>query len=91
MCLDTDDGSFSQFVQTKYETLCTHNWKKYIILNTVCKNIPYYPSIIQFSQSDIPSVLQLFLIFFGTGFEVSTVVRIHNVVWVRMLYSLVYG
>jgi hypothetical protein len=38
-----------------------------------------------------PPVLQLFLIFLGTGFEVLTVVRIHNVVWVRILYSLVCG
>ena len=30
-----------------------------------------------------------FLIIFGTGFEVFTVVSIHNVVWVRTSYSLV--
>jgi len=29
----------------------------------------------------------LFLIFFGTGFEVLKVVRIHNVIWVRTLLS----
>jgi len=35
--------------------------------------------------------LQLFLIglFFGTGFEVLKVVRIHNAIWFRTLYSLV--
>jgi len=31
-----------------------------------------------------------FLIIFGTGFEVLTVVRIHNVDWVRTPYSLVH-
>ena len=31
-----------------------------------------------------------FLIIFGMGFEVLTVVRIHNVVWVRTTYSLVH-
>jgi len=30
-----------------------------------------------------------FLIIFGMGLEVLTVVRIHNVVWVRTPYSLV--
>jgi hypothetical protein len=35
------------------------------------------------------STLQLFSIFFGTGFEVLKVVRIHNAIWVRTLYSLV--
>jgi len=32
-------------------------------------------------------VLQLFLIFLGAGFEMLTVVRIYNVVWVRLQYS----
>jgi hypothetical protein len=30
-----------------------------------------------------PSMLQLFFIFFGTGFEVLAVVRIYNAVWLR--------
>jgi len=38
-----------------------------------------------------PSTLQLFVIFFGTGFEVLKVVRIYNTVWVRTPYSLIYG
>jgi hypothetical protein len=29
----------------------------------------------------------LFLIFLGAGFEMLTVVRIYNVVWVRLQYS----
>jgi len=36
-----------------------------------------------------PSTFQ-FLIIFGMGFEMLTVVRIHNVVWVRTSYSLVH-
>jgi hypothetical protein len=39
----------------------------------------------------LPSTFHLFFIFFGTGFEVLTVVRIHNAVWVRTPYSLVHG
>jgi hypothetical protein len=35
-------------------------------------------------------MLQLFLILFGTGFKVLTVVRINNAVWVRTSYSLVH-
>jgi hypothetical protein len=35
--------------------------------------------------------LQLFLIFFGTGFEVLTVTRIYSVVWIRTPYRLVNG
>jgi hypothetical protein len=40
---------------------------------------------------NFPSMLHLFFVFFGTGFEVLTVVRIHIVVWVRTPYSLVHG
>jgi hypothetical protein len=38
-----------------------------------------------------PSMLHLFFIFFGTGFGVLIVERIHNVVWVRTTCSLVHG
>jgi hypothetical protein len=38
-----------------------------------------------------PQWLQIELVFFGTGFEVLTVMRIHNAVWVRTLCSLVHG
>ena len=50
-----------------------------------------YTALLQFSFPNVtfPSTFQ-FLIIFGTGFEVLTVVRIHNVVWVTTLYSLVY-
>jgi hypothetical protein len=34
---------------------------------------------------------QLSLIFSGTGFEVLTVMRIHNAVWIRSSYGLVHG
>jgi hypothetical protein len=37
-----------------------------------------------------PSMLQLFFILFGTRFEVLTMVRINNAVWVRTSYSLVH-
>ena len=50
----------------------------------------YCPSVIQFSNVTFPSVLEL-LIFFGRGYLVLTVVRIHNVVRVRKLYSFVHG
>jgi hypothetical protein len=36
-------------------------------------------------------MLHLFFIFFGAGFEVLTVVRMHNVVWVNTPCSLVQG
>jgi hypothetical protein len=38
-----------------------------------------------------PQTLQLFLIFFGTGFEVLTVTRIYSVVWIRTPYRLAHG
>jgi hypothetical protein len=38
-----------------------------------------------------PSTLHLFFTFVGPGFEVFTVLRIHNAVWVRILSSLVHG
>jgi len=34
-----------------------------------------------------PSTFQLFIIFFVTGYEVLTVVRIHKMVWVRTTYN----
>jgi hypothetical protein len=36
-----------------------------------------------------PTKLQVFLLFFGTRFEVLTPVGIYNAVWVRTLHSLV--
>jgi len=64
-------------------------WETYVILNTVCeKRIAL--SEIQFSQRD-DSIHTCFLKFLSTGFEVLTVVKIHNVVWFRTLYSLVHG
>jgi hypothetical protein len=38
-----------------------------------------------------PSMIHLFFIFFGTGFEVLTVVRIHNAGCVRIPCSVVLG
>jgi len=63
-------------------------WKQYIILNTISvKNVLlFYNSVFPF-----PSLLQSFLILFGTRFEVLTVVTIHNVVWVMTPYSLLHG
>jgi len=50
-----------------------------------------YTALLYFSSPSVifPSTFQ-FLIIFGTGFEVLTVVRIRNVVWVRTPYSLVH-
>jgi hypothetical protein len=42
-----------------------------------------------FLNVTFPSTLQLFLLFFATRFEVLTLVRIHNAVWVRTPHSLV--
>jgi len=53
--------------------------KKYIILNNVSEKCIALTAI-QFSQCDI-SIHTWFLIFLGTGSEVLTVVKIHNVVW----------
>jgi hypothetical protein len=44
-----------------------------------------------FLNVTFPSTLHVFIIFFGTEFEVLTVVRIRNVVWVRTLCSHVRG
>jgi hypothetical protein len=68
--------SFPQFVQeAKYEKSVHSWWKKNVALSTV----------------SVGSTLHLFFIFFGTGFEVLTVVRIHNAVRVRTPCSLVHG
>jgi hypothetical protein len=76
---------------TKYESLCTQ------LLEKVC-NMKYYVckkhiALLQFSFPCVtfPLALQLFLIFFGTGFEVPKLVRIYNVVCVRTPCSLVHG
>jgi hypothetical protein len=47
----------------------------------VCKTHTAFP-LIQFSERDISIHASLFFIFFGKGFEVLKVMRIHNVVWV---------
>jgi len=78
-----------------YVVLCTCN----LFLQFVQKvrNIKYRVcekrialSEIQFSQCD-DSIHIYFIKFLGTGFEVLTVVKIHNVVWYMTLYSLVHG
>jgi len=73
--------SFLQFVwQAKYETLCVCSWwEKYIKLKYhVCKQhtVRLYFS---FSEATFPSILQLLLIFFGTGLEVLRAIRIDSV------------
>jgi hypothetical protein len=67
-------------------------WIKYVICAVSIKKT-YCSSIIQFFQCDISmnEMLQLFLIFFGTGSEVLTVVKISNMIWVRTLYSVMHG
>jgi len=69
--------------ETRYETLCTQLVEKVCnIKYGVCKNLSVY-FVIQFPSVAFPSTHQLFLIFVGTGFEVLTVVKIHNAVSVR--------
>jgi hypothetical protein len=51
----------------------------------------YCSSGVHFSQCDISVSALIVLNILGTGFAVLTVVRIHNVVWVMTLYSLVHG
>ena len=50
----------------------------------------YFYYTIQFSNVTFPSTFE-FLIIFGIGFELPTVVRIRNVVFVRTLYGLVHA
>jgi hypothetical protein len=62
-----------------------------VLLNTVSLN-----NILRFICFSIPSVtfqstLHLFSVFFCTGSEVLTVMRLHNVVWTRTPCSLVLG
>jgi len=66
----------------------------YTVGEKVC-DIKYYVKVYtpllqcSFPNVTFPSTLQ-FLIIFGTGFEVLTMVRIHNVVWVRTPYSMIH-
>jgi len=54
-------------------------------------NVKIYTALLQFSFLNVtfPSTFQ-FLIIFGMGFDVLTLVTIHNVVWVNTPYSLVH-
>jgi len=62
--------------EAKHETKCTQLvQKEYGIKYSVCKTHTALP-VIQFSQNDPPSTLQLFLIFCGTVSEVLTVMRL---------------
>lgn len=75
------------FIHTVWNTVYTQlervHYTKYCLYKI-------YSSIIQFSEANISSNASVLNIF-GTGFEGPTVVRIHNVVWVRLVYSLVHG
>jgi len=81
---------YLSFLETKYATQCTQLVEKYVVLNNMTVKLN---TILEFSFPSVtfPSTFQLFLTFLGTGFEMFTVVRIHNVVWVRTLYNLVHG
>jgi hypothetical protein len=75
---------------TKNETLCIQFVEKlHVVKYCVCQK---HTALVSFCFPNLtfPSMLQLFLLVFGTGFEVLTVVKINNVVWVRTLYSLVH-
>jgi len=78
------------FLETKYATQCTHLMEKYVVLNNTTIKLT---TILEFSFPSVIllSAFQLFLIFLGTGFEMFTVVRIHNVVWVWTPCNLVHG
>ena len=58
------------------------------LLSTGLKWIPF---IFHFLDMACPFMLQLLLIFCGTGFYVLSLVRIHNMVWVRTPWRLVYS
>jgi hypothetical protein len=66
-----------------------HNWwKRNVVLNSLSlKKILHFP----FYQHDtsIQNLLVLYILLYG--FEVLTVVRIHNAVWVRTPRSQVHG
>jgi hypothetical protein len=47
--------------------------------------------VFQLPNATFPSTVHLFFIFFGTGFEVLIVARIHIAVWCRTPYSVVRG
>ena len=74
---------------TKNETLCAKFVEKLRdVKYCVCQK---HTALVSFCFPNLtfPSTLQ-FLLFFGIGFEVLTVVKINNVVWVRTLYCLVH-
>jgi len=80
---------FFSLCETKYETPCTQLMENVCdIKYCVCKKILlFYNSFFPVWR---PSTFQ-FIIFFGTGFEVHAEARIHNVVCIRTVYSLVHG
>jgi hypothetical protein len=75
----------------KYETLCTQLVDK--VCDMCCVHRQKHIANLSFSFPNVtlPTIHQLFLIFFGTGFEVFTVVGINRVVWVRTSCSLING
>jgi hypothetical protein len=81
---------FLSLCETKYERLCT-------LLVEVVGDVKYcvcktHTALLEFIFPNVtfPSTLQLFLIFFGAGLEVLTVVRIPNGDCVRTSYSVVH-
>jgi len=80
---------FLSLCETKYKTPCTQ------LVKNVC-DIKYYVCkkhtavLYSFFPVWLPSTFR-FIIFFGTGYEALTEARIHNMVWIRTLFSLVQG
>jgi hypothetical protein len=62
-----------------------------VVSNTVSlKNILHFLQF-SFPNMTFSNTLHFFFMFFGTGVEVLTVVRIHSAVWIRTPCSLVHG
>jgi hypothetical protein len=53
----------------------------------MCLKYAAVPVKFSFPNVAFPATLQFFLTFFGTGFEVLTVERIHNATCVRQCYE----
>lgn len=71
---------------------CVHKWWRwYVVIYIV--SINKFTAFLYFGVMNVTfsSSLQLFFIFFGTEFEVLTVLMFHNAVWGRTPYSLVHG
>jgi hypothetical protein len=81
---------FLSLFETKHETHCAESVQKLCDTESCLQKRTV---LLSFSFLNVPfqSVLQLFLIFFGTGSEVLKLLKIRNEVWFKTPCSLVYG